>query len=340
VAASVNRALAGSLGITAACVMAGLLGVIAITGRWPVDAPRTHVEAGGILPTLEASIVRIEFSTGERRVLFSRSTDGWLLNGAPVGPAVVGHIDTAVRLLTISTPRRALAAGEYSPARLPEYGLDPARFVLAVEETGGKIVRVGFGETTPAQNSQYVQIIGQPELYLLPRDVGEEWQLARDMAERAAILLLPVSIAEVWAIEILSHGALYRFERDPAGFWFHHVGQHAHTPGGFVHHADPSLATLIEAELSVLDRLPIARIVARQPDAAALGRFGLDHPTTILLLYSRDSAGPIARIELGSAAPDGTDRYARIQQSDMLVIVSDDAARHLDTLLQLAGTPS
>jgi hypothetical protein len=87
---------------------------------------------------------------------------------------------------------------------------------------------LGFGEATPAQNAQYVQIIGRPELYLLPRDVGEEWQLAHDMAGRADSLLLPVSIAQVWAAEILSGGMLYRFERDPARLWFHHVGQHVH----------------------------------------------------------------------------------------------------------------
>jgi hypothetical protein len=107
-----------------------------------------------------------------------------------------------------------------------------------------------------------------------------------------------------------------------------------------VHHADPKLAPLIEAELTLLDRLPIARIVARHPDTAALGSSGLEHPATILLLYSRDSAGPIARVELGNTAPNGSDRYALIRQSDTLVIVADDAAEHVAVLLQLAGTPS
>ena len=276
-----------------------------------------------------------------QRAVFSRnSREGWLFNDVPIEPAVASHIDTAVRLLTISAPRRVLAAGEYSPGQLAEYGLDPPRFVLAVAEGGGNTTRLGFGEATPAQNAQYARIVDRPELYLLPRDVGEEWQLARDMAERSANLLLPVSIARVWAIEILSHGVLYRFERDPAGLWFHHVGQHVHTPGGFVHHADPKLAPLIEAELAVLDRLPVARTVVRHPDAAALAGAGLEHPATILLLYSRDTAGPVARIELGNTAADVPDCYARIQQSDMLVIVPDEAARHLATLLQLADRSS
>ena len=336
-----KRRFASIAGIVVACMMAGLLGVIAVTGRWPVDAPRTHMEAGGILSLPAEGIARVEFSAGDQHSLFSRDPrEGWLVNGVPTGPAVANHIGTAARLLTVSAPRRVLAAGEYSPRQLASYGLDSPRFVLAVAETGGNTTRLGFGEATPAQNAQYVQIIGRPEFYLLQRDVGEEWQLAHDMAGRANGLLLPVSIAQVWAAEIVSRGTLYRFERDSAGLWFRHAGQHVHTPGGLVHHADPTLAPLIEAELVMLDHLTIARIVARHPDAAALASSGLEHPATILLLYSRDSAGPVARVELGKSAAKGPDCYARIQQSDMLVIAPDDAARHLATLLLLAGTSS
>jgi hypothetical protein len=341
VAAAVKRRFANIVGIVVVCLMAGLLGLIAVTGRWPVDAPRTHVEAGGILSLPAEGIARVEFSADEQQSLFSRDPrEGWLFNGAPTGSAVASHIDTAARLLTVSAPRRVLAEGEYGPAQLAEYGLDPPRFVLAVAEAGDNTTRLGFGEATPAQNAQYVRIIGRPELYLLPRDVGEEWQLARDMAGRAGRLLLPISIAQVWATEILSGGTLYRFERDTAGLWFHHVGQHVHTPGGLVHHADPTQAPLIEAELAELDRLPIARIVAPHPDATALVSSGLEHPATVLLLYSRDSAGPVARVELGRCAAEGPDCYARIQQSDTLATVPDDAARHLATLLLLAGTSS
>jgi hypothetical protein len=340
VAATVKRVFAGSIGIAAACVMVGLLGTIAVTGRWPVDAPRTHVETGGILSLPRERIERVELSSGEEQRVFSRDhRDGWLVNGNATGPAVAGHIETAVRLLSLSVPRRVLAESEYGQGQLAEYGLDPPRFVLAVVESGGNTTRFGFGEATPAQNAQFVRIIGQPELYLLPRDVGEEWLLARDMAERAANLLLPVSIARVWAIEIVSHGVLYRLERDCDGLWFHHVGQHVHTPGGLVHRADPRMAPLIEAELGALDHLPIARIVGRHPATAVLASFGLEHPGTILLLYSRDTAGPVARVELGNTAGDGPDRYARIQ-SDALVMVPDEATQHLAILLKLAGAPS
>jgi hypothetical protein len=341
VAAAMSRALGGGFGIIAVCLVVGLLGSIAITGRWPTDAPRTHMEAGGILPLPIERVVRIEFSADDQPAVFSRTPpEGWLFNGTPIAPAVAGHIDAAVRLLAVAAPRRVLAAGEFSPDQLSEYGLDPPSFALAITDSGGAITRVSFGEMTPARNAQYARIAGRPELYLVLRDVGEEWQLAYDMGERGTKLLLPVSIARIWAVEILARDALYRFERDPAGLWFHHIGQHAHLPGGPVHRANPAMAPLIEAELAALDRIPITRTVAPHHDTAELASGGLEHPATILLIYGRDTAGPVARIEFGNPAADGRDRYARIQQNDALVIAPDDAAQHLTTLLLLAGTPS
>jgi len=145
-------------------------------------------------------------------------------------------------------------------------------------------------------------------------------------------------MAQIWAVEIIRSGVLHRFERDPAGLWFHHVGQHAHLPGGFVHQADPKLAPLIAAGLDALERLPIAGTVARHPDPAALDAAGLTHPSTIVLLYSRDSAGPVARVELGNTAADGSGRYARLRQSDSLMTVPVDVEKPLAALIQLAGT--
>jgi len=183
----VSRVFANTLGILAAGTMAALIGVIAVTGRWPVDAPRTRLEPDGILSIPPERVTLAEFSTGRQQDLFRRDTrEGWLANDAPTGPAVTNHIDTALRLLTNSAPRRVLSASEYGPHQLAEYGLDPPRFVLALSEPGGDVMRLGFGDATPSQNAQYVRIIGRPEVYLLPRDVGEEWRLARDMAARAA----------------------------------------------------------------------------------------------------------------------------------------------------------
>jgi hypothetical protein len=319
--------------------MAGLIGAIALTGHWPVDQPRTHLETGGILSIPVERAARVEIVAGGRHMsLRSQSGGGWLVNDAPASAAVAEHIAVALRILAVSAPRRVLAAGDYSAGRLAAFGLDPPRFEVTVAEAGGSAAQIGFGDATPAENAHYVRIAGRPELYLLPRIVGEEWHLVRDMAMRAPGLLLPVSISQIWAVEIVKGGVLRRFERDPAGLWFHHTGQHVHLPGGFVHHADPKFAPLIAAELDALDRVPIAATAAPHPDAAMLAAAGLVHPATILLLYSRDSAGPVARAEFGSTAGDGSARWARLQNSDSLLTVPAGSEKPLAALLQLAGT--
>jgi hypothetical protein len=157
---------------------------------------------------------------------------------------------------------------------------------------------------------------------------------------RPPSLLLPVSIARIWAVELVTGGQLIRFERDPAGNWFHHVGGHIHTPGGFVHKADPVLAPLIAAELAGIDQAPVETVDSHQTDDAALSVFGLEHPSTIVLLYSRDSSRPVARIEIGGAAKDGRSLYARVQGSDTVMTIPGSEADHLSRLIELAGNAS
>ena len=89
------------------------------------------------------------------------------------------------------------------------------------------------------------------------------------LASRGADLLLPVSMAQVWAIEIVANGKLTRFERDAAETWFRHIGQHTHAAGGDVHVADPSQdRSLISPSAPSMRRrrksasgLPIGRIL-------------------------------------------------------------------------------
>jgi hypothetical protein len=318
--------------------MASLIGAIALSGHWPVDAPRTHLETKGVLAIPIAKVALVEIVAGGQHTRLRRQSGGWLLNDAPAAAGVAEHIAAALRILAVSAPSRVLAAGDYSAGQLAAFGLDPPRLEVAVAAAAGSAEQIGFGETTPAQNAHYVRVAGHPELYLLPRVVGEEWQLVRDMAMRAPGRLLPVSIAQIWAVEIVSGGILRRFERDPAGLWFHHTGQHVHLPGGFVHHADPKLAPLIAADLDALDRIPIGATAASLPDDAMLAAAGFVHPATILLLYSRDSAGPVVRAEFGSIAADGSLRWVRLQHGNRLLTVPADSEKPLAALLQLAGT--
>jgi hypothetical protein len=342
-------------GVAAAALMIALIGAISLTGKWPTSPwlIRASADAKGVLELPASLATRIEVSAGEKEVvvLEHRSSGGWVVNGSEAGPAAAMHVDTALHLLNVSKPLRSLKPADYTAAQVAEFGLDPPHMWISVFATDGKANTVAFGEATPAQNAQYVRVSGSPNLYLLQRYVGVEWQVALDMLERAApkrspsegatpgsrAPLLPVSIAAISAVEIVENGVLTRFERDPAGDWFHHFGQHAHGPGGLVHKADPQLAPPMAAELAALERVSVEGVVAQQPDEDILAQFGLEHPSSIMVLYTRDSSRPVARISFGNMAADGLDRYARVQETEAVVLISGHATDHIKKLRQLAG---
>jgi hypothetical protein len=185
---------------------------------------------------------------------------------------------------------------------------------------------------------------------LLPRHVGVEWRVVFDMARRlrgqaesavtsrGTSLLLPVSMAQVWAIEIVFAGKLTRFERDAGWNWFKHVGQHTHAAGSDAHVADPAQARIIDAAFGTFDAAAVETRIG-PADPAQLARYGLTLPTLMVLFYARDSSTPLARLEFGAAA-DSLDRYARLTPDGAVVTVAEFEVRRLTELLRVVGAGS
>jgi hypothetical protein len=352
--AAMNRSMASYARMAAAALMIALIGVISLTGKWPTSAWLNPPHPEGILDLPSTQITRIEVSSGDRNVVMfeHQPTGGWLVNGGEIEPAIAQHVDIALRMLNVSNPLRILKPDEYNAAKLAEFGLERPNTLINLFASDGKVNSVAFGEPTPAQNAQYVRVIGRPNLFLLQRYVGVEWQVALDMLVRAApsqvvsrettarpvVLLFPVSVSTIWAVEVVDEGVLTRLERDPAGDWFHHFGEHSHSgPAAILHKADPQLAPLIAAELAALERVSVEAVLAQHPDENTLAQFGLEHPSSIMLLYTRDSSGPVAHISFGNVAEDGLDRYARVQETEAVVAIPGHATDHLIKLLQLSG---
>ncbi len=343
-------------GVAGAIAMIALIGAISLTGRWPTGSiVLPNPEVRGIISMPPDQVARIQVSAGEKNLIFEHGSEGgWLVNGVAIDQAVAAHVDAALRMLNVSSPPRVLKPGDYSAAQVADFGLDPPQLLVSIVAKTGKTSSVTFGEATPARNAQYVRVIGQPDLYLLPRYVGVEWELAADMtrrllpadlsdtdaAQRSSALLLPASLATIGAVEIVENGALTRFERDPDGDWFHHTGQHSHAAGAPVHKADPRLAPLLAVELTALESAPIEAVVTEHPDPDTLSELGLEHPPSILLLYTRDSSRAVAHVEFGNPTRDGLGRYARVQETGDVVTVPSYVAVHVEKLLQLAGARS
>ena len=146
-------------------------------------------------------------------------------------------------------------------------------------------------------------------------------------------------MAQIWAVEIVTAGKLTRFERDSAGNWFRHVGQHSHTAGANAHVADPAQARVIAAALESFDATAVETRVGRAADAGQLAKFGLALPPVIVLLYGRDNSTEVARVEFGGPA-DSLDRYARLAPDGEVVTVAEFEVKRLTDLLKAVGAGS
>lgn len=347
--------------LAVAALVITLIGGLALTGTRP-GLPPLHFEGHGIISTPPSAIVAAEIRMGETHVAFRRSKTGsWAFappNGAEIPGDLRSHLDAALQFMNVSEPTRILDPSDYQGVSFTEFGLDPPAFLISLTQPNHPALLTDFGALNPTSTSQYVRIVGQSRLYLMPRHVGGEWQLTTDIAKRilpadneandeakaaarhSASLLLPVSLEQVWAVEILFQGKLHRIERDGAGNWFLHVGQHSHSGNSPGHVADPVQAKIIATALEAFDQTQIESLVARQADPDQIARYGLARPVMIALIYARDNSSPLARIETGDMAPDGFGRYVRLAATGDVVTVAAYESARLVELLKAIGAVS
>jgi hypothetical protein len=338
---------------SAAALLIILLAAITISGHWPELKQMVRFAGKGLVAGAPSDITQVEIRTGRDGVAFRRASGGWIIDGMtePVPAELGSHIDIGLRLLHVSEPAREIAPAELTPASFAEFGLDPPTSVVVLGAANGPVATVNFGVLNPVGTSHYVRVGGSPTVYLMPRHVGGEWQVVGDMAHRLRAqaepavahrghsLFLPVSMAQVWAVEIVAGGKLTRFERDSAGNWFRHTGQHSHAAAANAHVADPAQARIISAALESLDATAVETRVGRAADAAQLATFGLAFPPVIVLLYARDNSTEVARIEFGGTA-DSLDRYARLAPDREVVTVAEFEVKRLTDLLKAVGAGS
>ena len=337
----------------AAGVMIVLVAALMISGHGPEFRGLVQFTPNkGLVAASGTEVTRVEIRSGRESVALRREAGGWMIGGSggPVAlpPEVAEHVDLGLRFMRVTEPTREIPAQELAAANFAEFGLDPPSSVVVLGAAGGTVATASFGVLNPAGVAQYVRLAGAGTVYLMPRHVGTEWQLAGDMvrrlqgqAERAATspgtsLLLPMSMAQVWAVEIVYAGKLTRFERDSAGSWFRHTGQHSHASGANAHVADPGQARLIAAALKAFDQTTVESRAAPAHGEAELTRFGLALPPIIMLLYARDSSTPLARLELGTAA-ENFGRYARLAPNGDVVTIAEFEVQRLTDLLKAVG---
>lgn len=336
----------------AATLLIALLMALVATGQWPELRSKVAFSSKGLVTIAPGKIDRVEVRSDADSVALHRQPGGWSIDAmhGAVPAELASHLDTALRLMNVSEPVREIPASELTAASFAEFGLDPPANVAVLESRDGVAATVNFGTLNPASTSHYVRLGGAPTVYLMARHVGAEWRVVFDMARRlqgqiesavasrGTSLLLPVSMTQVWAVEIVFAGKLTRFERDAAGNWFRHVGQHDHTARSNAHVADPAQAHIIDTALHAFDAAAVETRVG-PGDSTRLARYGLSLPTLIVLFYARDSSTALARLEFGAAA-DSLDRYARLAPDGAVVTVAEFEVRRLTELLKAVGAGS
>ena len=334
----------------AIAVLIGCLLVLVISGEWPELRKKLAFAPKGLVATLPGQISRIEIRGGADSVALRRQAGGWTIDGASASAEFASHVETALKFANVSEPTSAIPGAELAADSFAAFGLDPPQDVVVLEGGDAVVATLNLGAPNPAGTSHYVRVGGAPTVYLMPRHVAEEWHLVFDMARRlkgkagtttasrGADLLLPVSMAQVWAIEIVAGGKLTRFERDGAGAWFRHLGQHSHAAGANVHVADPAQAPIIDTAFRAFDAA-VAEARIAPGDAAHLAQYGLAQPTLIVLFYARDSSTPLARLEFGASA-DKLDRYARLAPNGAVITVAEFEPKRLTELLRAVGAGS
>jgi hypothetical protein len=272
---------------------------LSISGQWPELRSKLSSSPKGLLAIAPNEVERLGIRSGSDSVALRRRPGRWTIEGVDGAESaeLISHVETALRFLRVSEPARKIPASELASESFAAFGLDPPSEVAVLETQSAVAATVNFGTTNPAGTSHYVRLGGAPTVYLMPRYVTEEWRLVFEIARRlqrkpsVAIasrgmdLLLPFSIAQVWAIEIVASGKLTRFERDVTGRWFRHIGQHTHTAGSVVHVADPVQATIIDTAFRDFDAA-VAEARVAPGDATHLAQYGLALPTLIVLFYA------------------------------------------------------
>jgi hypothetical protein len=335
-------------------LMVALLAGLALSGRSP-GLPEIKFTPQGVVTAIPSSVTAAEIRNGGERIGFRRKGGAWSFERSdrPVPKELASHLDLALQFMHVSEPTRSLDPSEYQTTNFSEFGLDPPAYLVSLEQADGSVIVADFGTLNPSGTSQYLRLVGLPTVYLMPRHVGAEWEVTADMARRTppeagsgdenakrlTALLLPASIDQIWAIELVIQGKLHRLERDSAGNWLLHTGQHAHAGGSDVHFADPDKARIIATALAALDQTQVETVVAKNPGEAELERYGLNRPEVIVLMYTRDSSSPLGRLAIGNLSGDGFSRYARFAGGDVVTIAAYTASNMVQ-LLKAVGASS
>lgn len=175
----------------AAVAALAYLVVMAVAGALPQQKQLVKFEAKGLMKVEPESIDRVKIEVGSRSATLLRRGEAWTIEGgAALAPEAGKRVSMAVQFMNTAAPLRMLDAPELTGSNPREFGLDPPRVRGTLYRGRETVLGAAFGAHNPDDTAQYMGLDGRPELYLMSRFVGREWE-----AVAAGAGLVPVSAA-------------------------------------------------------------------------------------------------------------------------------------------------
>lgn len=164
--------------LATACALAYLV-VMTLVGALPEQKQLVKFEARGVMKLPPEQISRVELQQGAAKAVLLRNAGGWAIeNGAAFPAELAGRISMGVQFMNTAGPLRILDAPEIQGGNPRDFGLEPPRVRFTLFRNGQPVIGARFGSRNLEDTAQYMMIEGQPEVYMMSRFVGQEWETA------------------------------------------------------------------------------------------------------------------------------------------------------------------
>ena len=249
----------------------GLGGYFYYDTYWLLPARDKAESVKGRLWSVEPKDVEgISIKRATDTIRLKRVEDGWEMLEPVKARGDRGPIDEVLLSLTTARVDREVAA---SPAKLGEFGLDPAAAEVRLDVKGrAEPLTLLVGEKSPTGAWVYAKEAGKPAVVTLSEVTARD--VARPAADFRDKTIVAFDRKAVTGIDLEVDGQQFSVEAGEPGKW--RIAKPAAYP------ADGEMIA------DFLDKLEGAKAKEFVADGAPLSRYGLDKPTRVTLWIGKD----------------------------------------------------
>ncbi|GEM_PF-3168655 len=172
-----RKLLAGVGALTGAAIIA----LLALSDNESRDTGvLVRFEPAGLVQRISSRADEIEIYIGQNVLRLNRAAPGrWLdaeRRGVAKADVLSQHVANGLHFLEVTAPSRVIDGSRSSQSALSNFGLAPPRYKVVAKAHGERIASVEFGNLNPSGTAQYVRVVGQNSVYLMPLHLGGEWE--------------------------------------------------------------------------------------------------------------------------------------------------------------------